>query len=306
VTGYLLRRLVAAVPLFVGAATLVFLLVHLVPGDPVRVMLGAGARESDVAEFRHRLGLDLPLVVQYLRYMGGLLRGDAGVSLHYQDPVGALLLERLPDTARLAGATLFAALLIAGPAGLLAAARPGGWFDRFTTALAALALAMPSFWLGPLLVLGFSIGLGWFPVSGSEAPGALILPAATLAFPIAALVTRLLAVALRRETATGYVAAARARGRGAVGALAHALRNAAGPVVTVIGLQTGSLLTGAILTEMVFAWPGIGRLLVRAITYRDFPLVQGCVLAFALIYMTANLACDVLRATLDPRLGTDA
>jgi len=302
-SGYLLRRLLAAIPLLLGAATLVFLLVHLVPGDPVRLMLGAGARDSDVAEFRSRLGLDRPFGEQYLRFVGGLIRGDLGTSLHYQDPVGALLRERLPSTIRLATATLLLALLVAVPAGLLAAVRPGGWWDRLSTAIASMALSMPSFWLGPLLVLLFSIRLRWLPVSGSEAPGALVLPAATLAFPIAALLARLLCVSVRDQAAAAYVTAARARGLGRGSALLHAVRNAIGPVVTMVGLQTGSLLTGAILTETIFAWPGMGRLLVRAITYRDYPLVEGCVLAFAFIYTLANLACDGLRVALDPRLA---
>ena len=302
-SGYLLRRLLATVPLLIGAATLVFLLVHLVPGDPVRAMLGAGARDSDVSLFRNRLGLDRPVGEQYLRYVGGLIKGDLGTSLHYQDPVATLLRERLPSTARLAAATLLAALLAAVPAGLLAAVRPGGWWDRLSTAIASLALAMPSFWLGPLLVLLFSIRLRWLPVSGSEAPGAIVLPAATLAFSIAALLARLLCASVRDQAAAAYVTAARARGLGRGSALLHAVRNAIGPVVTTIGLQTGSLLTGAILTETIFAWPGMGRLLVRAISYRDYPLVEGCVLAFAIIYMLANLACDAVRVALDPRLS---
>jgi peptide/nickel transport system permease protein len=289
--------------LLAGAATLVFLLVHLVPGDPVRAMLGAGARDADVIEFRSRLGLDRPIGEQYLIFVGRLARGDLGTSLHYQDPVFNLMLERLPGTARLAAATLLVALLAALPSGLLAAVRPGGWWDRMTTFSASLALALPSFWLGPLLVLLFSIRLRWLPVSGSEAPGALVLPAATLAFPIAALLARLLCASVREQTAAPYVTAARARGLGPLRALLHAVRNALGPVVTMIGLQTGSLLTGAILTETIFAWPGLGRLLVRAITYRDYPLVEGCVLAFAVIYMTANVACDALRVALDPRLA---
>jgi peptide/nickel transport system permease protein len=303
VSGYLLRRLLAAVPLLFAAATLVFLLVHMVPGDPVRVMLGAGAREDDVTAFRLRLGLDRPIGEQYARFLTGLARGDLGTSLHYQDPVSDLLLERFPGTARLAAMTLLLALLASLPAGLAAAVRAGGWWDRMTTALASLALALPTFWLGPLLILLFSIRLRWLPVSGSEAPGALVLPAVTLAFPVAALLTRLLCVSVRDQVGAAYVAAARARGRTPTGALAHALRNAVGPVVTTIGLQTGSLLTGAILTETIFAWPGIGRLLVRAITYRDYPLVEGCVLFFAVVYVLANLSCDVVRAALDPRLA---
>jgi ABC-type dipeptide/oligopeptide/nickel transport system permease component len=194
------------------------------------------------------------------------------------------------------------ALLVSLPAGIASALSPGGIVDRFTTAAAALALAMPSFWLGPLLVILFSIELRWLPVSGADAPGSLVLPAATLAFPIAALLSRLLRASLLDEAGAAYVIAARARGLTRAAALRQALRGALGPMVTMAALQAGSLLTGAILTETIFAWPGLGRLLVRAIAYRDYPLVQGTVLLFAVLYLAANLVCDTVRAALDPRL----
>lgn len=301
-TGYLLRRLLAAVPLLFGAATVVFLILHLVPGDPARLMLGPGARDSDVADYRARLGLDRPLGAQYLEFVGRLARGDLGRSLHYDDPVAALLAERFPSTLLLGFAALTAAVALAIPAGVAAVVWRGGYFDRALAALSAAAMAMPSFWLGPILVVLFSIRLRWLPVSGADAPGALILPAATLAIPVAALLARLLAVSLLEESRAPYVVAARARGIGPAGALLHAARNAAGPVLTAVGLQTGALLTGAILTETVFAWPGVGRLLVHGITYRDYPLVQGLVLAFAVVYLLANLVADVARAAIDRRL----
>jgi peptide/nickel transport system permease protein len=188
------------------------------------------------------------------------------------------------------------------PAGVAAVIWRGGMVDRGLAILSAAAMAMPSFWLGPVLVVLFSIRLRWLPVSGADAPGAIVLPAVTLALPVAALLARLLAVALLEEWRAPYVVAARARGLGRTGALAHAARNAAGPVLTALGLQTGALLTGAILTETVFAWPGVGRLLVHGITYRDYPLVQGLVLAFASVYLLANLLADVGRAALDRRL----
>jgi ABC-type dipeptide/oligopeptide/nickel transport system permease component len=304
VTGYLLRRGLMMAPLLLGAASVVFLLIHLIPGDPAQAMLGPGALPADIQALQARLGLDRPLGVQFLHFLGGLLRGDLGVSIHYQDPVGSLLLERLPATAVLAAATLTMALLLAVPAGVMAALRPSGAADRATTVLAAVALSLPSIWLGPLLVILFSIRLNWLPVSGADRPSSILLPAATLAFSTGALLARLLRTSLADELGSLYVRSARARGLSRLAAaLRHALRNACGPVVTTVALQIGSLLTGAILTETIFAWPGLGRLLVRAISYRDYPLVQGCVLLFAALYIGTQLVCDAVRGALDPRVA---
>jgi len=302
--GYFLRRALLALPLALGAATVVFLFLHLVPGDPVQAMLGPAARDSDLAALRARLGLDRPLAVQYVEYLRGIVRGDLGISLHYGDPVGALLAERLPLTASLAGATILFALLLSLPAGIAAGLRPGTSVDRVLGAASSAAMALPSFWLGPVLLLAFAVSLRWLPVSGADVPESVVLPAATLAAPMAALLSRLLAVSLHQEIGRPYVLAARARGRPRdAAALRHALRNASGPMLTALGLQLGSLLTGAVITETIFAWPGIGRLLVRGISYRDYPLVQGCILLFAALYLLANLACDLGRAALDPRVA---
>jgi len=291
-------------PLLLGAASVVFLLIHLIPGDPAQAMLGPGALPADIQALQARLGLDRPLGIQFLAFLGALLRGDLGVSIHYQDPVGSLLLERLPATAMLATATLAMALLLAVPAGVMAALRPSGAADRATAVLAAVALSLPSIWLGPLLVILFSIRLNWLPVSGADRPASIILPAATLAFSTGALLARLLRTSLAEELGSLYVRSARARGLSRLAAaLRHALRNACGPVVTTVALQVGSLLTGAILTETIFAWPGLGRLLVRAISYRDYPLVQGCVLLFAALYIGTQLLCDAVRGALDPRVA---
>ncbi|HZM70496.1 MAG TPA: ABC transporter permease [Candidatus Cryosericum sp.] len=303
-TGYLLRRGLMMAPLLLGAASVVFLLIHLIPGDPAQAMLGPGALPADIQALQARLGLDRPLGIQFLAFLGALLRGDLGVSIHYQDPVGSLLLERLPATAMLATATLAMALLLAVPAGVMAALRPSGAADRATAVLAAVALSLPSIWLGPLLVILFSIRLNWLPVSGADRPASIILPAATLAFSTGALLARLLRTSLAEELGSLYVRSARARGLSRLAAaLRHALRNACGPVVTTVALQVGSLLTGAILTETIFAWPGLGRLLVRAISYRDYPLVQGCVLLFAALYIGTQLLCDAVRGALDPRVA---
>ena len=303
-TGYLLRRALLALPTLLGAATLVFILLHLIPGDPAQVMLGEAASAADVGRLRQRLGLDQPLLSQYGDFLRRLLHADLGQSFHYQDDVTSLLWERLPATLTLAAATLALALAVALPVGVATALRPGRSLDRASSMVAAMALAVPSFWLGPMLVIVFSIRLNWLPVSGADRPDGIILPAATLALSMAALLARMLKAALEPEVRAPYVLAARARGRPRTSAVArHSLRNAAGPVLTTLALQAGSLLTGAILTETIFAWPGLGRLLVRAIGHRDYPLVQGCVLLFAAIYILTQMACDVARAALDPRVA---
>lgn len=302
VTGYLLRRALLALPLLLGVATIVFALIHLIPGDPVEVMLGAGAGAADVVDLRHRLGLDHPLPEQYLEFMGRLVRGDLGISLRYHDPITGLLLERAPATCALAVASLGIALLLAIPGAIAAALHPGGRVDWLTSLGAVLALSIPTFWLGPLLILLFAIHLDWLPPSGFDTPVSLLLPSVTLALPMAGLLTRLIRAALLEQTGALYLRAARARGlsRGAA-VIRHAMRNALAPVMTVIGLQLASLLTGAILTETVFAWPGLGRLLVQAIATRDYPLVQGSVLLIAATYVVTNLAVDLLYGALDPR-----
>lgn len=303
--GYALRRLSLAVPLLLGAATIVFSLIHLIPGDPAEVMLGPGAGAGDVADLRHRLGLDRPLARQYAEYISGLLRADLGVSLRYHDPVRALIVERYPATLLLATASLLLGFVIALPAGIGAALRPGGLFDRLTSLGSVAALSIPSFWLGPLMILVFSIRLDWLPVSGMDSPLSVLLPSCTLALGLAALLTRLLRASLLEEMGADYLRAARARGLShLLATVRHALRNALPPVVTVAGLQLGSLLTGAILTETIFAWPGIGRLLIQAIAHRDYPVVEGCVLLIAVTYLAANLAADLLHGLLDPRAAT--
>jgi ABC-type dipeptide/oligopeptide/nickel transport system permease component len=302
VTGYAVRRLALAVPMLLGAATIVFSLIHLIPGDPAEVMLGPGAGAGDVQELRQRLGLDRPLAVQYAAYVTGLLRGDLGVSLSYHDPVGALIAERYPATLLLASASLAIALLISLPAGVAAALRPGGLADRLASIGSVAALSIPSFWLGPLLILLFAIRLDWLPVSGMEDARGILLPSVTLAVGLAALLTRLLRASLVEEMGSVYLRTAYARGLSRpAAALRHALRNALPPVITIAALQLGSLLTGAILTETIFAWPGIGRLLVQAIAHRDYPVVQGCVLLIAVTYLAVNLAADLLHGLLDPR-----
>ncbi|KAA0253791.1 MAG: ABC transporter permease [Acidobacteria bacterium] len=296
------RRLLAVPLLLVGAATLVFFLIHLVPGDPAAAMLGEGASPADVAALRSDLGLDRPVPVQYARWLGGLLRGDLGVSFVSQRSVTKEILRALPATGSLAVAAFLAALLVAVPAGVAGALFTGRALDHVLRGVSLLGVSTPSYVSAPILVLVFSVGLGLLPVSGRDAPFALVLPAVTLGLTMAALLSRMIRASLLEELSRPYVLAARARGEGRFGAaLRHAGRNALPPVLVVAGLQFGSLLTGAVVTETIFAWPGIGRLLVQSIQRRDYPLVQGCVLFIAFVYTVVNAAVDVLAVALDPR-----
>jgi ABC-type dipeptide/oligopeptide/nickel transport system permease component len=297
------RRLLLALPTTLAVATLVFSLIHLIPGDPVLLMLGEGAQPTDVEELRSRLGLDRPLGEQYGAFVAGLARGDLGRSLHFGEPVSTLVARSYPATFLLAMTAMGVALALALPLGMLAAYRRGGWLDRGARFFSLLGVSVPNFWLGPVAILLFSIHLGWLPVSGRGGWRSVVLPAATLGLAMAALLTRLVRSALLEELGKPYLVTARAKGLGpARVAVRHALRNALVPVVTVVGLQFGALLTGAILTETIFGWPGLGRLLIQAIRLRDFPLVQGCVLLIAVTYVAVNLLTDLVYAWLDPRI----
>ncbi len=285
-----------------GAATLVFFLIHLIPGDPAAAMLGDGASPADVAALRAQLGLDCPLASQYASWLTGLSRGDLGSSIFSKRPVTDEILRALPATSSLALTAFVAALTVAVPAGVLAALFRGRPLDHALRVFSLIGVSTPNYVSAPLLVMAFSIGLGLLPVSGRGAPGSLVLPATTLALAIAALLSRMIRASLSEELARPYMLAARARGEGILSAsLLHAGRNALPPVLVVAGLQFGSLLTGAVVTETIFSWPGIGRLLVQAIQRRDYPTVQGCVLFIASVYTLVNALVDVLAARLDPR-----
>ncbi|MEE8112645.1 MAG: ABC transporter permease [Acidobacteriota bacterium] len=299
----MLRRFLLTIPVIFGTVTLVFSLIHWIPGDPVEVMLGEGARSGDREELRHLLGLDRPLGIQYVEYLGNLVRGNLGDSIHFRQPVKSLIIERYPATVKLALCSMLVALLIAIPTGVLAAWRKGSAADHFSTAFALAGVSIPNFWLGPLLILLFSIHWNLLPVSGMEDAGAIILPALTLGTALAALLTRMIRVGLLEELGQNYIAVVRAKGVSSVNLLwKHALTNALIPVITILGLQFGVLLTGAIITEIVFAWPGLGRLLIQAIHLRDYPLLQGCVLAISLTYIGVNLLTDIAYGYLDPRI----
>jgi ABC-type dipeptide/oligopeptide/nickel transport system permease component len=302
-TRFLVRRLLLTIPVLLGVATLVFSLIHLVPGDPVQAMLGDSASPQDISELRGRLGLDRPLYLQYGAFLKGLSRGDLGASLRTNQPVTASIIERLPATFELAFAAMALATLMAIPLGILAAARAGTRVDHAATTLALVGISIPNFWLGPLLAIVFSVTLGWLPVSGRGTLAHLVLPAVTLGAPLAAVLARMTRASVIEELRELYVLAARARGVSRVGAIVgHAFRNSLIPIVTVLGLQFGAVLTGAVITETIFAWPGVGRLLIQSISFRDYPLVEGCILLIAVTYVGMNLLTDLAYGLLDPRI----
>ncbi len=304
---FLATRLLLSIPVLFLVASLVFLLIHLVPGDPVQQMLGESARAEDVANVRHAWGLDLPIATQYARFLRGLLHGDLGRSFKFNQPVRDVVWSRYPATLQLTLASLLVALLVAIPCGVQCAVRQGRWPDRVLSFLSLLGLSFPTFALGPVLILLFSIELGWLPVSGRGTLANLVLPAITMGSAVAAIVTRMVRSSMLDELGRDYVRTARAKGlsEGAV-VYRHALRNSLIPVVTVVGLQFGSLLAGAIVTETIFSWPGLGRLTIQAIGSRDYPLTQGCLLSIALTYLLVNLLTDLMYGLIDPRIRTAA
>lgn len=291
------------VPTGLAVATSVFFLIHLVPGDPVQAMLGEGAQPADLEALREKLGLHRPVSVQYFEYLGGLLRGDLGESFHSGEPVAELLGRHFRPTVELAFASLLVALLISLPLGFVAAIHRGSWPDGVSRFVALLGVSIPNFWLGPMLILAFAIHLDWFPVSGRGGLAHLVLPSIAMGTALAGLLTRMIRTSVAEELAEPYALAAAARGLSSWRVLLlHVARNAALPVVTIIGLQFGALLTGAMITETIFSWPGLGRLLIGAIHRRDYPLVQGGILFFAVIYLVVNLAIDWIYLWIDPRV----
>jgi ABC-type dipeptide/oligopeptide/nickel transport system permease component len=303
VLAFFLRRLVLTVPVLLGVTTLVFSLIHLVPGDPVQAMLGDSASPQDVAEMRGRLGLDRPLYLQYGSFLKGVTRGDLGVSLRTNQPVTSAIAERMPATMELAAAAMAIAILLALPLGVIAAVNAGTPIDHAATTVALVGISVPGFWLGPLLAILFSVVLGWLPVSGRGTAAHLVLPAITLGAPLAAVLARMTRASVIEELRELYVLAARARGASRARAVVrHAFRNSLIPIVTVLGLQFGAVLTGAVITETIFSWPGVGRLLIQSISFRDYPLVQGCILLIAVAYVAVNLLTDLVYGVLDPRI----
>ncbi len=290
-------------PVIFGVLLLTFLLVHLVPGDPVEVMLGESANAADRTQLSADLGLDQSLVVQFGRYLNKVVHGDLGVSIHSKKPISDLLAERLPATAKLALLALSFAIFIGLPLGILAALNVKKWPDKLANLLSLTISAMPHFWMGPMLMMVFALWLGLLPVSGMETTSSIILPAMTLGFGLAAILTRMTRASMLEVLHEDFIRTARAKGLNEPTViLRHALRAALLPIITVLGLQLGSLLAGAVITETVFAWDGIGRLLVESIEKRDYPVTQACVMVVALTYVLVNFVTDLVYTKIDPRV----
>ena len=303
---YFLRRVLLAVPVLLGVATLVFSLIHLVPGDPAQAMLGDGAAPKDIAELRTNLGLDQPLLTQYVTFLRHAITGDLGKSFRTGQPVTTMIVERIPATAELALAAMLVAIVIAIPLGVVAAVWRGTVIDYSAMTFALAGVSIPNFWLGPLLAIVFAVELGWLPVSGRGTLAHLVLPAISLGLALAAILARMTRASLLDELGELYVRAARARGVSNAAAItSHALRNSLVPLLTIIALQFGAVLTGAVITETIFAWPGIGRLLIQSIGFRDYPMVQGCILLIAVTYVSVNLITDLMYGVLDPRIRVE-
>jgi len=303
ILNFILSRLSSAVIVILGVSALVFMLIHIVPGDPVEVMLGESSQPADRDALRQTLGLDQPLMTQLIHYYNGLLHLDFGQSLHSRRPITEVLLDRIPATIELALSGLLVAVVIAFPLGIMAATRKHTAWDSGAMMFSMLGISIPNFWMGPLLILIFSLWLGWFPVSGNDGIGSLVLPALTLGTAMAAILSRMVRATMLEVLGEDYIRTARAKGMSEqVVIVRHALRNALLPVITLLGLQLGTLLGGAVITEMVFSWPGLGQLTIDSINRRDYPVVQACVLLISLSYVVINTLTDLVYAWLDPRI----
>ena len=306
----ILTRHALTLPVVWLVVSLVFLLIHLVPGDPILQILGEGAAPADMTALRHQYGLDQPLGMQYLHYWNGVLHGDLGSSIRLHSTVASLIWARYPYTMALTLSALGLGIGLALPAGILAAVWRGRWVDQLLSVVSLFGLSVPGLALGPILILVFSIGLGWLPVSGANSGGSgaiewqyLVLPSIAMGASLAAILTRMVRTAMLEELGQDYIRTARAKGLSETAVVwRHALPNALAPIVTVVGLQFGALLAGAIVTETIFSWPGLGRLTVSAISNRDYALVQGCLLSIGLTYVLVNLLTDVVNRWVNPRI----
>lgn len=301
---YIVRRLLQMIPITFGILTLVFSLIHLIPGDPAVQIAGENARPEDVIAVRKALGLDQPLWSQYVTYLGRVAHGDLGRSFQTTEAVATQIKERYPATIELAFGAMFVALLVAFPLGVISAIYRNSWIDNVARFFALIGVSMPSFWFGPLLIIAFAINHTWFPVSGrDEGLRSLVLPSVTMGLALAAILTRMIRVSLAEELTQLYVTTAVAKGvTRPVAIFRHALKNALIPVITILALQFGSLLTGAIITEQIFSWPGLGRLLIQSISTRDYPQVQASILVIALTYILVNFISDLMYGVVDPRV----
>jgi peptide/nickel transport system permease protein len=303
-TQYIIRRFLQMIPITLGILTLIFSLIHLIPGDPAVQIAGEGARPHDVQNVRIALGLDKPLWQQYITYLNRLAHGDLGRSFRTNESVAKEIAVRYPATMQLAFGAMLVALLVAFPLGIISAIYRNSWIDNLARFFALIGVSMPSFWFGPLLIIAFAINREWFPVSGREdGLKSLVLPSVTMGLALSAILTRMIRVSLADELGQLYVTTAIAKGVTRSRAIfRHALKNALIPVITILALQFGSLLTGAIITEQIFSWPGLGRLLIQSITTRDYPQVQASILVIALTYIMVNFISDLLYGVVDPRI----
>ncbi len=300
---YLLRRVFLTVPTVLGVLTLVFFLIHMIPGDPVDAILGETAQAADKASMRKDLKLDLPILEQYGLYLKGFFAGDLGESIVFNRPVLEVILERLPATMLLGGASILFAIALSFPLGIVSALYKDKAPDRLALLASLLGISIPNFWLGPLLIIFFSVHLRLVPASGFGGFEHIILPSITLGSGLAAILTRMVRSSLLESIREDYIRTARAKGlSSSTVILKHALRNSLIPIITVLGLQVGALLAGSIITETIFSWPGIGTLTIQGIRNRDYPLVQGCILLIAFFYVLSNLITDISYAFADPRI----
>ena len=305
-TRFLLARVALLVSTLLGVLAVTFLLLYVAPGDPVQAMVGERADSATIAGLRAQLHLDDPLPVQFVRYVGGVVRGDLGTSYITRRPILNDLLHRFPATLQLAGAAMLFAAVTGISAGAYSAWRPGSWPDRLSTLGAYLGVSFPVYWVGLLLIMVFAVTLRWLPPSGARGPVYLILPALTLGMRSVAFLSRMTRAAMLEVLQSDFVRTARAKGLGELRVvLRHALRNALLPVVTVLGLDFGSYLTGSILTETIFSWPGVGRYVLTAIDKRDLPAIQGSILFLSLVFVLVNLLTDMVYARVDPRVEYD-
>ncbi len=301
--SYIIRRLLLLFPVLFGVTTLVFFLIHLIPGDPVELMMGDSAFPADKIQLREQLGLNQPLYEQYLNYMKDLITGNLGDSIHSRKPVLGAILERFPATVELMLGAMIIAIGLAIPLGLLSAVKRGSWIDQIAMLFSLIGVSIPNFWLGPMLILIFAIQLDWLPVNERGTLLHLILPAITLGTALASILSRITRSSVVETLGADYIRTATAKGISDFQIVfQHAFRNALIPVITVVGLQVGVLLSGAIITEFIFDWPGLGLLLIEGIQSRDYPLVQGCVMFIACTYVLVNLFTDLSYVFIDPRV----
>jgi len=304
--NYVIKRLISTIPVLIGISLLLFFMLRMLPGDPAEVLAGPMASQEDVEQIRHQLGLDRPAYIQYASFLGRIMRLDLGRSARTQNPVIEEIWARLPNTLLLAVVAIILACLFGIPAGIISAVRPYTWTDYFLTTAALFGISMPVFWLGLMLVVLFAVILKWLPAGGTGSWQHVVLPSITLAAFVVAFIARMTRATMLEALSQDYTTTARSKGlTEKVVIVKHALKNALIPIITVVGLQFGMLLGGAVLTETVFAWPGLGRLIVDSILARDYPMIQGVILIFGLLYILVNLVVDLIYAYVDPRIRYD-